>query len=321
MSHQRERGFLPALRPAERLHNLVKSAPNLDNKDSRSSTSTSTDNILGNSVDHCDSLKAVAASANIHHYTNTNYHSIYYERDLMKRRDEGDGCRKMSSTSITSLEKSNESHDYDTDDSEHSTPVGCFSFVGNSSSNEYKKKVKKLPKAFSNDLENRQLLPSNDKKPKGSGSRKNSADPKKKIQFEEFTSPKAKFNVDMMFYKRFEQSLDAVGSYELDEEDYIYIRTKKTKNKTKLSVRLQQSLDAIDSYEIDEEEAPEKIYSKSIDDLSTGGDFEFHRNGSQFTWECFLKSGGRKNGYDAKARDGESSSESSRKVPWSEKQY
>lgn len=300
MSHQRERGFLPALRPAERLHNLVKSAPNLDNK-SRSSTSTSTDNILGNSVDNCE----VAVS---HHYTNTstNYHSIYYERDLMKAGGGGDG-RKMSSTSITSHEQSNESyHDFDSDNSEHSPSVGCFSFVGNSSSNEGKKKYKKLPKVYSSDLDNRQLLP--EKKAKASSSRKNSADPKKKIQFEELTTPKAKFNVDLMFYKRFEQSLDAVGSYELDEEDIVYIRTKKTKNKTKLSVRLQQSLDAIDSYEIEDEEAPEKIYSKSIDDLSTGGDFEFHRNGSQFTWECFLKNGARKNG--TRARDSDSSQES-----------
>lgn len=316
MSHQRERGFLPALRPAERLHNLVKSAPNLDNK-SRSSTSASTDNILGNSTDHCESLMAVAASANIHHYTNTNYHSIYYERDLMKLGDDDDEHRKMSSTSITSHEQSNESHEYDSDHSGHSGNVGCFSFVGNSSTNDSKKKYKKLL-----DLENRQLLPSVDKRAKDSGLRKNSADPKKKIQFEELTTPKAKFNVDLMFYKRFEQSLDAVGSYELDEEDYIYIKTKKTKTKTKLSVRLQQSLDAIDSYEIEEEEAPEKIYSKSIDDLSTGGDFQFHRGGSQFTWECFLKNGGRKNGYEARTRDSESSSqESTRKTPWSEKQY
>lgn len=317
MSHQRERGFLPTLRPAERLHNLVKSAPNLDNKSRSSTTSTSTDNILGNSADHCDSLMAVAASANIHHYTNTNYHSIYYERDLMKVGDDDDKRRKMSSTSITSPEQSNESHDYDSDHSEHSVNIGCFSFVGNSSTNDSKKKYKKL-----SDLENRQLLPSIDKKSKGTGSRKNSTDPKKKLQFEELTTPKAKFNVDLMFYKRFEQSLDAVGSYELDEEDYIYIKTKKTKTKTKLSVRLQQSLDAIDSYEIEDEEAPEKIYSKSIDDLSTGGDFQFHRGGSQFTWECFLKNGGRKNGgYEARARDSESSQESTRKVPWSDKQY
>lgn len=267
---------------------------------------------------------AVAASTNNHHYTNTNYHSIYYERDLnlLKRGDDDDAHRKMSSTSITSHEQSNESRDYDSENSEHSASVGCFSFVGNSSSNENKKKYKKLPKVYASDIDNRHLLPANEKKSKGSGSRKNSTDPKKKIQFEELT-PKAKFNVDMLFYKRFEQSLDAVGSYELDEEDYIYMRTKKTKNKTKLSVRLQQSLDAIDSYEIeDEEEAPEKIYSKSIDDLSTGGDFEFHRGGSQFTWECFLKNGGRKNGYEPRARESESSSqESTRKVPWSDKQY
>lgn len=310
MSHQRERGFLPALRPAERIHNLVKSAPNLDNK-SRSSTSTSTDNILGNSVDHCDSS---IASYNIHHYTNTNYHSIYYEGDLLKSGAVDEERRKMSTTSITSHEQSNESHGYDSDHSEHAVSVGCFSFVGNSSSSDGKKKYKKLPKVYSSDLENRHLLSSTaEKKPKGSGSRKNSTDPKKKIQFEELTTPKAKFNVDLLFYKRFEQSLDAVGSYELDEEDYIYIRTKKTKNKTKLSARLQQSLDAIDSYEIEDEETPERIYSKSIDDLSTGGDFEFQRGGSQFTWECFLKNGARKNGYEAKARDSDSSQESSRK--------
>lgn len=318
MSHQRERGFLPALRPAERLHNLVKSAPNLDNK-SRSSTSTSTDNILGNSADH-----SVASPDDNHHYTNTNYHSIYVERDILKFRDDDEEHRKMSSTSVTSHDQSNESHDYDSETSEHNVSVGCFSFVGTSSSSDHKKKFKKLPKSFAGDFENLQLLPSHDRKPKSSGSRKNSTDPKKKIQFEELTAtPKEKFNVDLMFYKRFEQSLDAVGSYELDEEDYIYIRTKKTKTKTKLSVRLQQSLDAIDSYDIDEEgeETPEKIYSKSIDDLSTGGDFQFHRSGSQFTWECFLKNGGRKNGYEARARDSGSSQESTRKVPWSEKQY
>lgn len=296
MSMSRERGIL--LRPAERLHNLVKSAPNLDNNKSRSSTSTYADTILGNSVDHCDAPVSL-------HFTNTstNYHSIIYDKDLMKVVGEGDDeRRKMSSPSIASRES------YDSDNSEHSASVGCFSFVGNSSSSEGKKKYKKLPKAYS-DLENRQLLP--EKKAKSSNSRKNSAEPKKKIQFEELTTPKEKINVDLMFYKRFEQSLDAVGSYELDEEDILYIRTKKTKSKTKLSVRLQQSLDAIDSYEI-EDEAPEKIYSKSIDDLSTGGDYEFHRNGSQFTWECFLKNGGRKNvAYaDSRVRDSESSQES-----------
>lgn len=321
MTHQRERGFLPALRPAERLHNLVKSAPNLDNK-SRSSTSTSTDNILGNSADHCDSLRAVVSPEDIHHYTNTTYHSIYYERNHSKLGDDDEEHSKMSSTSITSHEQSNESHDYDSENSDHNVSGGCFSFVGNSSSSDGKKKFKKLPKSLVADFENLQLLPPHEKKQKSSGSRKNSADPKKKIQFEELATEK-KFNVDLLFYKRFEQSLDAVGSYELDEEDYIYIRTKKTKSKTKLSTRLQQSLDAIDNFEIDEEEeeAPEKIYSKSIDDLSTGGDFQFHRGGSQFTWECFLKSGGRKNGYEARARDSGSSQESSRKMPWSEKQY
>ena len=297
MTHQRERGFLPALRSTERLHNLVKSAPNLDNKSRSSTTSASTDNILGNSADHCD--------AAIHHYTNTstNYHSIYYERESGGG-DDDDDRRKMSSTS------------HDSDDSEHSMSVGCFSFVSgggaHSSSQDGKKKYKKLA-----DLENRALLPST------SSSRKNSTDPKKKIQFEELTTPKAKFNVDLMFYKRFEQSLDAVGSYELDEEDIIYIRTKKAKNKTKQITRLQKSLDALDSLDIDDGEAPEKIYSKSIDDLSTGGDFQFHRGGSQFTFECFLKNGARKNGgyaTDPRARDSESSPESPRKV-WSEKQY
>lgn len=287
----RERGVL--LRPAERLHNLVKSAPNLDNK---SRSSTSTDNILGNSVGHCD--------APSHHFTNTstNYHSIIYDKDLMKVVGEGDDERRqMSSPSIASRES------YDSDNSDHSASVGCFSFV-NSSSSEGKKKYKKLPKAYS-DLENRQLLP--EKKPK-SNSRKNSAEPKKKIQFEELTTtPKEKFNVDLLFYKSIEQSLDAVGSYELDEEDVLYISSKKMKNKTKLSTRLQKSLDAIDSYEI-EDEAPEKIYSKSIDDLSSGGDYQFHRNGSQFTWECFLKNGGRKNAAysESRACDSESSQES-----------
>lgn len=292
MSMPRERGNL--LRSAGQQHNLVKSAPNLDNK-SRSSTSTYTETILGNSVDHCDAS---------HHFTNTstNYHSIIYDKDLMKVVGEGeDERRKMSSPSIASRES------YDSDNSEHSASVGCFSFVGNSSSNEGKKKYKKLPKAYS-DLENRQLLP--EKKPK-SGSRKNSAEPKKKIQFEELTTPKEKIAVDLMFYKRFEKSLDAVGSYELDEEDVLYISSKKMKNKNKLSARLQQSLDAIDSYEI-EDEAPEKIYSKSIDDLSSGGEYQFHRNGSQFTWECFLKNGGRKNAAyaDSRACDSESSQES-----------
>lgn len=307
MSHQRERGFLPALRSTERLHNLVKSAPNLDNKSS-SSTSTSIEHILGNSV-------VKDSSNNIHHYTNTDYHSIYYERDLLKTGAGSDEVRsKMSFNSITSHEQSNESHGYDSDHSGHSASVGCFSFVGNNHVSEGKKKYKKLPKIYSSDLENRHLLWSSQNNPqKVLSSKMNSTDPKKKIQFEELATPKAKFNVDLMFYKRFEQSLDAVGSYELDEEDYVYIRTKKTKSKTKLSVRLQQSLDAIDSYEVEDEETPERIYSKSIDDLSTGGDFEFQRGGSQFTWECFLKNGVRKSGYEAKAHDSDSSRESSQK--------
>lgn len=310
MSHQRERGFLPALRPTERLHNLVKSAPNLDNK-SRSSTSTSTDNILGNSVDHCDNDRLLAASTtsndNSHHYTNTNYHSIYYERDLKKHRHDNELKPSDSTASINSHhDQSNESYDYESDNSEHAPSIGCFSFAGNSSTNDSKKsknRYKKLPKVPT-DLENRQLLLTFDKKlgkSANNGSRKNSADAKKKIQFAEVSSPKARFDFGSMFYKRFEQSLDMVGSHELDEEDCIYIRTKITKNK--LSMRLQQSLDAIDIYEVDDTDRSEKIYSKSIDDLS-------HRGESQFTWECFLKNG-RPINNGTRVHDSDSSSQES----------
>lgn len=336
MSQQRERGFLPAFRP-ECLHNF-KSAPNLDNK-SRSTASTSTDNIpLGNSATAlCDihiPVTASTASINIHHYTNTNFHSIYYERDLTRNNNNGGGCdsvrddenRKINTASFNSQNHSTESFDFDSDDSEHAA-VGCFSFVNASSSSSDAKKIKnryrKLPKVNLADLESRQLLPKSDQqrisqKPSSSSaavipsSRKNSNDPKKKLQFEEYSSPKAKFNVDLMFYKRFEQSLDALGDQEeSSEQDIIYITSKPSKNK--LAMRLQKSLDAIDSYDIinDDSEEPERIYSKSIDDLSTG-DYQFYRGGSQFTWECFLKNGTRKNGYEIKNRiESESSSQES----------
>lgn len=350
MSQQRERGFLPAFRP-ECLHNF-KSAPNLDNK-SRSTASTSTDNIpLGNSATAlCDiaPVTASTASINIHHYTNTNFHSIYYERDLTRNNKNGGGGtvgdsvrddekRKTASFNSQSQNHSTESFEFDSDDSEHAA-VGCFSFVHASSSSSDAKKIKnryrKLPKVNNlSDLEGRQLLPKNDQritqKPSSSStsssavipsSRKNSNDPKKKnLQFEEYSSPKAKFNVDLMFYKRFEQSLDALGDQEeeLSEQDIIYITSKPSKNK--LAMRLQKSLDAIDSYDIinDDGEEPERIYSKSIDDLSTG-DYQFYRGGSQFTWECFLKNGTRKNGYEIKNRiESESSSQESnpRKSSW-----
>jgi hypothetical protein len=329
MSSQRERGFLPAFRP-ERIHNLVKSAPNLDNK-SRSSTSTSTDNIvLGNNDEICDSMtvKSSTASINSHHHTNTNYHSIYYERDLTKNRSEHNERRQISTTSTISLHNhSNESIEYDSDDSGHAPSVGCFSFVGNSSSSESKKsksRYKKLPKHHSLDLENRQLIPSpstTERKFSQSNSRKNSTDPKKKIQFGELATAKTRVDVDLMFYKRFEQSLDAVGSHELTEQDIVYIRAKP---KNKLAMRLQKSLDAIDSYDIDDdgpcEDRPEKVYSKSIDDLSTGGEYHFQRGGSQFTFECFLKNGSARNGaYDGASndRDSDSSQESTaRKASW-----
>lgn len=335
MSQQRERAFLPAFRPTERLNNLVKSAPNLDNKSRSSTTSTSTDNILlGNSVTaSCDSVTS-ASSLNSHHYTNTNYHSIYYERDLTKK--EGlDESRKISSIATSSQNHSTESmeHDDDSEDSEPGASVGCFSFVNAGSSNEVKKikgRFKKLSKA---DFDNHQLLlPKSDQrrivpKPSSSNARKNSNDPKKKIQFQEFTAPKAKFNFDLKFYKSIEQSLDAIGDQELSEQDVIYITSKPSKNK--LAMRLQKSLDAIDSIEIigtNESEQPERIYSKSIDDLSFDDDgYGLHRGGSQFTRKCFLTNGSRKNGFENQDAndDTESSSQESipRKYSWPSHQY
>lgn len=304
--HQRERGFLPAFQP-ERLHSLVKSAPNLDNKSRSSSTSASTENILlGNNSDFCDKLSNVKSttSINSHHYTNTNYHSIAYERDLTKRNENIAIESNLNSTPVSSHEYSTESVEtYESDDSsEHSVSIGCFSFVGTSSTSDNKKlknRYKKLSKV-SNDFDNNQFLSSlnsmtsteinKDKKTKISNSRKNSTDQKKKIQFEELTTPKAQFNVDLMFYKRLEQSL--VGSHELSDQDIIYLRTKP---KNKLAMRLQKSLDAIDSYDLDNR--PEKVYSKSIDDLSTDSEYQWHRGGShsQFTWDCFLKNGNNSN--------------------------
>ena len=321
MSQQRERGFLPAFRPTERLHNLVKSAPNLDNKSRSSTTSTSTDNILlGNSATASCDFVSSASSLHSHHYTNTNYHSIYYERDLTKREE---------SLKISTISSSSQSVDRDSDGSEPATSVGCFSFVSAAStSSEVKKsRYKKLLKSNSSDLDNHELLlPRSDQrkiitKP-SSSSRKNS----KKIQFEEFSAPKAKFKFDMKFYKSIEQSLDAIGDQELSEQDIIYITSKPPKNK--LAMRLQKSLDAIDSIDIigtNESEQPERIYSKSIDDLSFDDGYELHRGGSQFTRKCFLKNGSRKNGYEAQdvSNDTESSSEESihRKYSWPSNQY
>lgn len=327
MSHQRERGFLPAF-PQERSLNLVKSAPNLDNK---SRSSSSTDNILlGNRADLSDRMTVVKSTTSMNslNYTNTNYHSIFYERDLIKANDNHneDERKEASMTSIRSHNNnSNESFEYDSDDSvSNSVSGGCFSFVGNSSSTDSKKaksRYKKFGKSHTTDLDNRQLLSQTSKterKPKASSSRKNSADPKKKIQFEELT-PKAKFNVDLTFYTRFEQSLEAVGSHEmgLSEEDAVYVRTKP---KNKLAMRLQKSLDAIDSFDVDEEseERHEKVYSKSIDDLSTGSDYQWYRAGSQFTRQCFFRNGSARNGN----QDSESSQESTaRKSSWPHPQY
>jgi hypothetical protein len=340
MSQQRERGFLPVFRP-ERLHTLVKSAPNLENNKSRSSTvSTSTENIpLGNSnsaAAFCDLVTSTASSVNSHHYTNTNYHSIYYERDLTKGSNGGvvmrDGknnnnSRKASTTSTsliptsTSLNQnhSTESVDYNSDDSEHAA-VGCFSFV-NASSHDAKKiknRYKKLSKEsdFEKPLLPNRTFPKPSSSSMSSGLKKINNDPKKKLQFQEYSnsnSPKAEFNVDLTFYKRFEQSLDALGDrdQESSEQDIIYITSKPSKNK--LAMRLQKSLDAIDSIDIISDTVEsERIYSKSIDDLSTGGDYQWHRGGSQFTWECFLKNGGaRKNGYEARASRNDDSDTSS----------
>lgn len=334
MSSQRERSFLPAFRP-ERIHNLVKSAPNLDNK---SSTSTSTDNIvIGNSAEFCDRMAVKSSTASVnnsHEYTNTNYHSIYYERDLTKNGIDNEK-KIISEAPINLHNHSHESIEYDTDESGHSVSasVGCFSFVGggNNTSNESKKaksRYKKLPKVHPSDLENRQLLSSitdSRKSSRGSNSRKNSTDPKKKLQFEELSTPaNTRVDVDLLFYKRLEQSLDAVGSRELTEQDNVYLRAKLNKNK--LAIRLQQSLDAIDSYDLDDSDQSvrtEKVYSKSIDDLSTD-DYHWQRGGSQFTWECFLKNGSARNGYSEKRnnknnnRDSESSHESTsrRKSSW-----
>ena len=94
----------------------------------------------------------------------------------------------------------------------------------------------------------------------------------------------------------------------------------KPNNKNKLAMRLQKSLDAIDSFDVNDDR-DEKVYSKSIDDLSTGSDYQWYRGGSQFTRQCFFKNGSARNGNGN--RDSESSQESStvRKSSWPHTQY
>lgn len=336
MTSQRERGFLPALRSVDQ-QSLVKSAPNLDNK-SRSVTSKSADNILGNSVDHCDRLSPVAhpSPSTNHHYVNisSSSHTIYFERDMHNRSNENakndcnDNVRKMSSNSINQRERSVESFDYyDSDQSDHATTVGCFSFVGGNSS-ERKKKYKKLqkssPTAESERNNSISFVPSASEK-KSSGSRKNSGnDSKNKLG-----ALTQKISSDLSFYHRIKHGLGAVGSNDaLDEdEDYVYIRTKRSKNKNKLSMRLQQSLEAIDAYD-PEDFGPGggnrhvKVYSKSIDNISMAGDYQFERNGSQFTRECFLKNGGRMANGNGDERDRESVSSEDDSAVWGQnRQY
>lgn len=268
--HQLER-VLPSLRPSDQ-HNLMKSAPNLDNK-SRSTTSKSTEDMLGNSVEHFHnrvSSEAQLSTMN-HHYTNisASSHTRFFDNNehLNARNDDDD----------------------EKDHSDHSTTVGCFSFVSGHGS-ERKKKYKKLQKASPTDHENRTLLASSSERKLRKNKRFN-----KPTQFPVEVLTR-KINNDMIFYRKFEEDLVAVGTKsELNEDDYIYIRSKLAKNKNK-SDRLLQSLDAIDAY--DDEELSQgggnrhvKIYSKSFDNLSIADEFQFERNGSQFTRECFLKNG------------------------------
>lgn len=341
MTSQRERGFLPALRSVDQQSSLVKSAPNLDHAKSRSVTSKSADNILGNSVEHSERLSPLAQpSPTNHHYVNisSSSHTIYFERELHNRINENakndcndnNSSRKMSSNSINSRERSIESFEcYDSDQSDHATTVGCFSFVGGNSS-ERKKKYKKLQKSSppatieSPSERSISFVPGTSDK-KSSGSRKNSAiDGRKALNY--LTQ---KINTDLSFYHRMQQGIDAVGSQDaLDEDDEcIYIRSKRSKNKNKLSMRLQQSLEAIDAYD-PEDFGPGggnrhvKVYSKSIDNISMAGDYQFERNGSQFTRECFLKNGSRTaNGNNVDNRDSGSSGDDSAVWSQNHRQY
>lgn len=334
MTSQRERG---ALRSVDQ-QSLVKSAPNLDK--SRSVTSKSAENILGNSVGHCDRLSPVAhPSSTNHHYVNistSSHHTIYFESDLHHRINENakndciDNVRKMSSNSITSRERSIDSFDCydDSDQSDDATTVGCFSFVGGNSS-ERKKKYKKLQKVsptVESERNNSISFVPGTSETKSSGSRKNSAIDSRNA----LTYLTQKISSDLSFYNRFKQSLDAVGSNDaLDEdEDCIYIRSKRSKNKNKLSMRLQQSLEAIDAYDPEDlgsvsgNNRHVKVYSKSIDNISMVGDYQFERNGSQFTRECFLKNGsGRKNAGDNRDRESSSSSGDDSAVSSQNRQY
>lgn len=257
----------------------MKSAPNLDNK-SRSATSKSTEDMLGNNVKHYHnrvSSEAQLTTMN-HHYTNisASSHTIFFENNEQQQNN---------------VNARNDDDD-ERDHSDHSTTVGCFSFVSGHGS-ERKKKYKKLQKASPTDHENRTLLASS----LSSSERKSRKNKRfdKRIQFpaEDLTR---KINNDLIFYRKFEEDLVAVGTNnELDEEDYIYIRSKMAKNKNK-SDRLLQSLDAIDAYDTEElshggGNRHVKVYSKSFDNLSIADDFQFERNGSQFTRECFLKNG------------------------------
>lgn len=271
LHQQRERGFLPALRPTERLHNLVKSAPNLENK-SRSSASTSTDNILGNSEGDLDKLLTTNNHNNNHYiHTNTDYHSISFERVELIEDDDENNMTMSSTTSVMTYNSDkysphDQSIDEDEIDSDDNRTVGCFSFVGNNSSyrNENKSKTKaklfKLQKNNSTELEDKQLLPAFEKKSK-IFPRKNSSDTKKKIQFAETEIVAATAEIDTTFYKKLQKSLDAIESYPFEEpyqEEEVY------------------------------SSRPKKVYSKSNDDLSLCGDYEWTRSTSQFKREYFF---------------------------------
>lgn len=237
--------------------------------------------MLGNSVGRANSRTSSEAQLTTinHHYTNISASSsaIFFDEPNGNARNDEDDERDFSDNSIT---------------------AGCFSFVSGHGS-ERKKKYKKLQKSSPIDNENRQLIASSSER-KSSGKNKRFD---KGIKFPTDTlNLTRKINDDLIFYQKFEKNLVAVGtSSELTEEDYIYIRSKNAKNKNSSSGRLLQSLDAIDVLD-DEDELSQcggnrhvKIYSKSFDNLSIAGDFQFERNGSQFTRECFLKNGAKAN--------------------------
>lgn len=223
--HQRERGYLPALKSTARSQNIVKSAPNLDKSRSSASTRGSQSDVqLGKSEDGLDKMllendrfEHINCNNNSFNNHSNNSNTFYHLHNNQK---------KHHNSSLQTDEDDTEhdfenGYDYDSDE----VQIGCFG--GSSYRNIGKSKKNKFlqTKIFQKSNSASENLPRNQLKiieipfDESSKSQKSNGTRERKIQFADNTDQNS-ILYDRTFYRKMQKSLDEIPCFVGQEDEF-----------------------------------------------------------------------------------------------------